>query len=262
MQPDFDKDNITVTITPSSGSPIILAATDPSILGIMNLYPDPVSNMLVSRAIGHDITTSASTYAVATLASANNDKDWFQTTVFLNLPSSLPTGTTLVEVSNDVGVTHSVSLNIIPGTGVPNTFAADLSNVGGPGFVQNLSVEMFQSLARSNHAIVNIDSPNGIPHAVEISLSHDLDETQGGTGKAFVINPLGYLKNLSWSDDGTNMKIILMQSKDGTIDDIKDYKFYIAGTATGLTDIGGTVKGYDINGNEITGLTTTLTLSN
>ena len=260
MQPDFDKDNITVTITPSSGPPIILAATDPKIVGIMNLYPDPVSNMLVSRAIGEDTTEFASTYANSTLVSANYDKDWFQTTVFLNLPSSLPTGTTMIEISNDADVTHSLSLDIIPGTGAPNTFAADLSSVGGPGFVQELSTEMFQSLARANHTTVNVASTGSIPHAVEITMSHLPDSTVGGAGKAFVINPLGYLKSLTWSDDGTNMKIILMQSKDGTINDMNDYKFYVAGTATGL--ISGTVKGYDINGNEITGLTSTLTPSN
>ena len=162
-----------------------------------------------------------------------------------------------IEVSNDNSVSHSMTLEIIAGTGTPHSFDADLSNVGGPGYVQSLIPEMFQSLARSSHTEVNIDSTGDIPYAIEITMTHLPDSTVGGTGKAFVINSLGYLKNLSWSDDGTNMKIILMQSKDGTINDMSDYKFYVAGTASGLT--AGTVKGYDINGDEITGLTSTLT---
>lgn len=254
MQPDFSKDNITVTITPSSGPDIVLPATDPTIRAIINLYPDPVSNMLVSRGIGSDTSPFAGTYADSLVVSSNSDKDWYQTTVFLDLPSSLPTGLTQVEINNGLGDTHSITLEIIAGTGTANTFN---SNFNG-GLVLNPNI--LDSLARANHNIINIDTVSEIPHAVELTLSHDADDTVGGTGRAFAINPLGYLKNLSWNDDGNSMKIILMQSKDGIIDHMNDYKFYVSGTATNLQIE--SVQGYDINGDVLAGVTSTLTTSN
>jgi hypothetical protein len=254
MQPNFSKDNITVTITPSSGPDIIYTANDSAIRAIINLYPDPVSNMLVSRGIGEDTSAFASTYATSLIVSANNDKDWYQTTVFLDLPSTLPTGTTQIEINNGLGDTHTVLLDIIPGIGSAHSFNSDFNG----GLIIN--ADILDSLARANHTIINTASATSIPHAIEITLTHNPDNTAGGTGKAFVVNPLGYLKTVSWSDDGTNMKIILMQSKDGIIDDMNDYKFYVAGTTTNLAF--GSVKGYDVNGNDISGITTTLVPSN
>jgi len=253
MQPNFTKDNITVTITPSIGSDIVLAAADSTIRAVMNLYPDPVSNMLISRAIDEDTSPFAQTYADSLLISSNSDKDWFQTTVFLDLPNSLPTGLTQVEISNGLGDSHTVTLEIIPGVGTANSFN---SNFNG-GLL--LSPNILDSLARANHNTITLDSTT-IPHAVEITLSHDPDSTAGGSGKAFVVNPLGYLKNISWSDDGTTMKIILMQSKAGIIDDMSDYKFYVSGTTTNLQLV--SAQGYDINGASIVGINTTITPSN
>jgi hypothetical protein len=253
MKPDFSKDNITVTITPSSGPDIVLSATDPSIRSVINFYPDPVSNMLVSRAIGEDTSPFSQDYAYTTGVSANSDKDWFQTTIFIDLPATLPTGLTQIEINNSLGASHSATMNIIDGVGTPHNFKT--TNNGLP-----LSSDMLDSLARANHTIIITDSSSSIPYAIEVTLTHDPDVTQNGSGKAFVINPLGYLKNLSWSDDGINMKIILMQSKDGIIDDMKDYKFYVAGTATNLQFV--SVQGYDVNGNNLTGVTTSLITSN
>lgn len=253
MQTNFSKDNITVTITPSTGADIVLAATDPTIRGIMNLYPDPVSNMLVSRAINENTTPNAQIFADSLLLSSSFNKDWFQTTVFLDLPASLPVGTTTVEINNGLGDTHSVSLEIIAGTGSANTFNSDFNG----GLL--LSADMMDSLSRASHNIITLDSAT-IPHAVELTFTHDPDSTAGGSGKAFVVNPLGYLKNISWSDDGTTMKIIIMQSKDGIIDDMTDYKFYITGTTTNLALV--STAGYDINGDSVVGVSTTITVSN
>jgi hypothetical protein len=71
-----------------------------------------------------------------------------------------------------------------------------------------------------------------IPHAVELTFTHDADNTASGIGKAFGVNPTGYLKNISWNDDGYNLKVIMLQSKTGIVNDMQDYKFYIAGTVT------------------------------
>jgi hypothetical protein len=249
MQPDFSKDNITITITPSTGPQVVINANDPAIRSVINFYPDPVSNMIVSREIDEDTTPFARVYADTTGFMANDDKDWYQTTIFLDLPGSLPIGLTQIDVSNG-SITDSTTLNVIGGTGTANTFSADF----GTGLL--LDENMLDSLSRSSHSTVHISSST-IPSAMEITFTHDPDITIGGTGRAFVVNPLGYRKNLHWSDDGINMKIILIESKDGIIDDMNDYKFYIAGTVSNLQQ--GTVEGYDINGNVVPGVTLTLT---
>ena len=253
MKPTFNKDNITVTITPASAEPqIVLTSTDPAIRAIINFYPDPISNMIISREIGEDLTPFARTYANTALFSANNDKDYYQTTVFVDLPGSLPVGLTQIDVSDDTGIIHSATLDVISGTGTQNTFKSDVSN----GLL--LDDQMLDSLARSSHTVVTFDAAT-LPYAIELNLAHDPDVTTGGTGKAFVVNPLGYRKNIIWDDDGVNMKIILTQSKDGIIDNFNDYKFYIAGSVTNLQSV--SVTGYDNNGNEVAGVTTTLTSS-
>ena len=252
-QPDFNNGNITVTITPSAGSPIVLNATDPAIRAIINFYPDPVSNMIISREIDENLTFGARDYATGALVTANNDKDYFQTTVFVDLPPTLPVGLTQVEVTNTTGISHSATLDIISGTGAPNTFNSNFN--GG----LKLTAAMLDSLERSNHTTVSLDSTI-IPHAIEMTFSHSPDKTVGGTGMAFVINPPGYRKNLTWSDDGTKLKVIMLQSKNGIIDNMNDYKFYISGSATNLQLV--SVNGYDVNGAGISGVTSTLVSSN
>ena len=250
MQPDFNKDNITVTITPSSGPDIVLTATDPAIRSIVNLYPDPISNMIVSKEIGSSLTPFAETYADTVLTSANDDKDYFQTTVFVDLPTSLPTGLTEITVDNGNVATQPIILEIIPGTGVANTFQTDL-------FATKLDANMLDAISRAPHTIVSFDGPTPITvKAIEVNFTHDPDQTAGGAGKAAVVNPLGSRKGLAWSDDGTAMKVILTESLDGIIDDMKDYKFYIAGTVSNL--VPGTVTGYDSNGDEVPGVTMSL----
>ena len=243
MKPEFNKDNITVTRTPSTGAPIVMNATDSAIRGIINFYPDPASNMIVSREIREDTSAFAMTYGESTLFSASNDKDYFLTTVFIDLPSSLPDGLTQIEVANGTGTIHASTLDVIPGTGTANSFNSDFNG----GLL--LTDAMLDSLSRAPHTTVTLDSSE-IPHAVELTFTHAPDKTVGGTGQAFVINPLGYLKTLNWTDDGTNLKVIMMQSKDGIIDDMQDFKFYIAGTATNLQLV--SVRGYDIYGNDTT----------
>ncbi|MCK4704003.1 MAG: hypothetical protein KAT90_00865 [Gammaproteobacteria bacterium] len=254
MQETFNKDNITVTITPSIGIPIVLSASDPAIRAIINFYPDPISNMIVSREISEDTSPSAQAYAEQTLINANNDKDYYQTTVFVDLPLLMPIGLTNIEVTGPTGITHSATLDIIEGIGTAHSFKAEIGDTG----TVPLTEDMLNSLSRSTHTEVSFDAVT-LPHAIEINFTHDPDNTVGGTGEAFVVNPLGYRKNLSWSDDGTNLKIIMTESQAGLIDDIKDYKFYVAGTTTNLQLQ--SVDSFDINGNAITGTSALLTVN-
>lgn len=256
MQPTFNKDNITVTITPSAGSPIVLQSSNPAIRAIINLYPDPVSSMIVSREINEDLTSGAIGYESTTRTSANDDKDWYQTTVFVDIPllltngSSFPDGLTQIEITDAQGNSHTMTLDVIAGTGTANTFLAEIDQFPAP---VTLNSSMLDSLSRVPHTVVFIESTGTIPNAIELTLSHDPDESVGGAGKAFIVNPLGYRKNISWHDDGINLKTIITESRNGIIDDMKDYKFYITGTVSNIQL--SSIVGYDNNGNEISGIT-------
>src|SRR3989344_3311080 len=59
----FSRDNITVTVTPSSGSPVVYPPNDPAVRAVINLYPDPLSSLLVSPQIKQSLTPSAQLYA-------------------------------------------------------------------------------------------------------------------------------------------------------------------------------------------------------
>jgi hypothetical protein len=49
----------------------------------------------------------------------------------------------------------------------------------------------------------------------------------------------------------------MLQSKTAIVNDMQDYKFYIAGTVTNLQRQ--SANGYDINENDLIGITSTLT---
>jgi len=251
MKPDFSKNNISVTITPSSGPNILLTQGDPAIRAVINLYPDPVSSLIVSRETNQNLTPYALTYASTTTSMARGDIDWFQTTVFIDLPTNLPTGTTNIEISNPQGTTTSSTVEVIDGTGTPSVFNAELA---GP-----FTPAMLASLTRVSHYVVSFDTAT-LPYAIEINLSHDPDAENGGVGKAVAINPIGYKKNLTWTDDGYNMKVILLPAQDLMINSKKDFKFYVAGEITGLNIID--IKGYGIDGIPVSGITANITQNN
>ncbi|MHB8534624.1 MAG: hypothetical protein ACYDBW_04175 [Sulfuricaulis sp.] len=71
------------------------------------------------------------------------------------------------------------------------------------------------------------------------------------------------MKNLSWTDDGTHLRVLLFTSGDGSTKDpyFPDtymwnyFKFYVTGGITGLQVAPSWVKAYDANGNPISGIT-------
>lgn len=212
----------------------------------MNLYPDPLSSLIVSRETGQEQTPFAQTYLdllEQNLSSgqSSGDKDWFQVTVLLDLPNNLPPGTAYILVYNNQDPIAYATLEVVEGTGTPNAL--------GP------TDTMISALGRVSHYTVYIQS-DPTPHAVELLLTHDADSTIGGTGKAYVVNPVGYQKSLSWSDNGTDMKVIITPTHDGSISDAIDFKFYVAGGITNLAVQ--SVQGYDINGNSITGVSASI----
>ena len=181
----------------------------------------------------------------------NRDKDWYQTTVFVDLPQTLPFGTTAIEVTNSEGSTATSIVEIIDGMGTPSTFTAENS--------VNLTLNMFNAFSRAQNYTIDF-SGSDIPYAIEIILMHDPDSTAGGEGKAYAINPLGYKKNLHWSDNGISMKAILTPTTNATLEHINDFKFYVAGNTSNLSIF--SVNAFDINGNNVENIIATTTKRN
>ncbi len=246
---NFNKENITVTITPSVGSVITILPGDPAIRASINFYADPLSSGIVSRETGIEFSKYALTYeSTITSNYTKKDKDWYQTSVFIDLPATLPVGATQIEITNPQGLSVTSMVEIIDGIGSPSTFTAQNNT--------NLSTDMLDALTRVEHYSINFSAIDLLPYAIEITLQHDPDVDSGGIGKALAVNPLGYKKNLVWKDDGINMKVILMPTNDAKpMDNINDFKFYVAGNVQNLAIA--TVKAFDINGNFVTGISAT-----
>lgn len=245
-QPNFNKRNISLTVTPSGGTPIIIPQGDPSIRAVTNMYPDPLSSMRVSQDISSDLTPGASTYANTIEFITAGDSDWYQTILLLDLPS-LPTGFADITVTDGVD-SITATVEIISGAGSATVFDARLGSGGGSPFV--VSSDMLNSLQRVEHFVIDINVDGELPHAVQLTLLHDPDSSVGGSGITHVVNPLSNKKSLNWSDDGTTTKIILLPTAQNTIQKEKDFKFYVTGGITNVTVQA--VDAFDIDGNSIT----------
>ncbi len=245
----FTRDNITVTITPSTGSPIVYPPNDAAVRAVINLYPDPLSSLLVSAETQQDLTPSAQTYAgLVSSMFTKGDKDWWETSVFVDLPASLPVGSTNVSITNPQGESVSSDVMIVNGAGQPTTFEATT----GP-----INSYQLASMERVGHYTIRF-SGTTIPYAIQAALSHDPDVDHGGAGRAYVVNTRGDIKNTVWKDDGSNLRVILTPAKETALDDMKDFKFYVAGGINGLQLVN--VKAVDVNGNPVTGVTATISL--
>ncbi|MFK5948346.1 MAG: hypothetical protein QM500_06215 [Methylococcales bacterium] len=245
---DFNKENITVTITPSIGVDVVILPGSTAIRGALNFYPDPLSSAIVSRETGVEQSTFALTYeGVITANFTKNDKDWYNKVVFIDLPLSLPTGLTQIVLTNTAGASVTSIVEIIDGIGAPSTFTAQNNT--------KLTPAMFDSMTRVENYTVNFTG-SVLPYAIELTLYHDPDLAAGGSGNAYVANPLGYKKNLLWSDDGVTMKVILTPANSlKPMDHINDFKFYIAGGLQNL--VVSSVSGFDANGDAVTGISAT-----
>jgi hypothetical protein len=244
---NFSRDNITVTITPSSGSPIVYPPNDPAVRAAVNLYPDPLSSLLVSPQIGQDLTPSARTYAsVISNNYTNHDSDWWQTTVFVDLPDSLPSGTATISITNPQGESVSPTVDIVDGVGQPNSFDATTGPING---------SQLASMERVGNYVVRF-AGSTIPYAIQVEIVHDPDKAHGGTGVAYVINPRGDIKNVTWSDTGSNLRVILIPAHGVVLSDMLDYKFYVTGGVNNLNVL--SVKAVDVDGNPVSGVTASI----
>lgn len=244
-QKNFNRQNTTVHITPSVGPVITLDPGDPAIRALINFYPDPVSYMVVGTETNQsDGFNYGSTYGnMINLYYTDGDKDFWQTTAFIDLPETLPVGDTLIELTNNIGESITSNVMVVSGVGSSDDFIAELN---GP-----LTPEQLASLERSPHFAVAFSGAN-LPYAIEVTISHSPDVIHGGTGKAYVVNPRGDIKNIFWSDTGTLLKVYITPARLSVLESFKDFKFYLAG---GIDNpVIDNFKAYDSNGNEVVGV--------
>lgn len=198
---DLTRQNITIVIAPSSGPSITYGASDPRIRAVVNLYPDPVSRLIVGSETGQGLGVNAADYgAVINSQITNQDKDWWQTLVYIDLPANLPTGVATVSISGRNGsiTQNPIFIEILPGRG-----SSTRESLGGGLFDAANAENMLRSLERAEHYTV-LFSGDTVPHSIQVELSHASAE-----GKPWVINPRGDIKNIAWSDDGSNLKVLL-----------------------------------------------------
>ncbi|MCA1804323.1 MAG: hypothetical protein LC646_03000, partial [Xanthomonadaceae bacterium] len=244
---------LTVTITDAMGNQTVLAPGNPAVRAVVNFYPDPVSNVVVSREAGLDTSAYAGNYASQIMNNyTGGDKDWWQTVVFVDLPLGMFEGDATVLLNTPQESATSV-VTIVPGTGSPNPFSAYFP--WGTSF--NMTEPQLQSLSRASHYEVSFTG-GVVPAGIQLQLSHDPDIDQGGSGRAVVINPVGVVKNVHWVDNGTTITVMLLPASGGTFIDMRDFKFYVAGGVGNLAI--SSVQAYDLNGNSVTGVAANITL--
>lgn len=234
--------NLSAIITPASGGPVTYSAGDSNIRAVFNMYPDPVSRLVVGTETNQGLGYNANVHG-ANLSGLvmGDDKDLSQTMVFLNLPASLAVGNATIALYAGAVPLATHGVEILSGTGTANLFQ-------GPS--GNLTAEQLATLERASASVVTFSAIT-VPHSIYVEVPHSL-----GVGVPWVVNPRGDLKNISWSDTGSLLKILITPVGGNSLSQIGHFKFFISGGLTGLgTPI---VKAYDVNGSPVAGVTPTL----
>jgi hypothetical protein len=260
-QKNLARQNITVTVTDAVGTVTTYVPNDSHVRGIINLYPDPASRAVVGTMTGQDLGYQATntgslinTFVTNDTSTGEHDNDWWQTTMLLDLPATMATGTATIAIADSGGATiQSISISIVPGTGSSNMFSFYAPWGGTPSLLSNWP-PILGSMERADRYTVAFSTTQDasgnyvIPHSIQMQFTHT-----PAVGKAWVVNPRGDIKNVVWNDDGTNLTVILTPTQGKTLRQMLDFKFYIAGGITGLVQT--SLKAYDVNGNPLTGVT-------
>lgn len=269
---NLKRENITVTVTDSALQTISYSPGDSKVRGLFNLYPDPASKLIVGFKTGQDLGVNANGGWVGAqlqgslaggISGTSGDSDWWLTTMLLDLPitmsngSPIATGPAKITFSDSAGAAiRVVNVEILSGTSTSNLFNVYYTSTNQPYATATQIPQGIHSLERADLSTVKL-SGSVIPYSVQMKFTHT---PVVAPVKAWVTNPRGDLKSVVWSDDGTNLTVMVTPTVgDGTsISTLKDFKFYVAGGVTGLTLDQTTVKAYDINGSLLSGVTATV----
>jgi hypothetical protein len=255
----LERSDVVVRITDSSNFTQDIPGPDPAVRMWANAYPDPVSKMVVGRETNQGLGVQAQSVAYGVELVSGSSKDWYNTMMLVDLPSNLAPGTATIDVLHNGQsiLLGTITVEIIPGTGSPSTFGS--YGLGG------LSPNYLQSAERANHYQVSF-SGSTVPAAVQVEIAHNPDKENGGVGQAFVTQPRADINAISWTDDGSTLRVMVLPSWYKTAEDIAAtsgnvrlmnwFDFYIAGNITGLqTPI---VSAYDVNGSPVPGVIATI----
>lgn len=156
-----------MVITPSSGVMKIILPDNPALRAVVNLYPDPVSRMVVATEtdqFNYEGKGASSIKGRLADSVTNQTKEWSETLVFLDLPSTLASGSATIEFYSNTGeAINPVSVEILAGAGESNTF----ENYEGLG----IEASALAGMERANHYTVNFTGAT-IPYAVQVDFSH------------------------------------------------------------------------------------------
>ena len=254
---DVTDSDATITITDAAGVSQSFPGNDPKVRAWINVYPDPVSKLVVGRESNQNLGVMAWFYGLAAEDQTGTEKDIYDTIVFMDLPVNLSAGLATIDVQV-AGVSilpGPVTVNVLPGNGAPNAF--DIYERG------VTTDDQINSMERAKHYTVTFSGVD-MPAAIQVDFNHNPDRENGGNGQAYVVNPRGDINSINWTDDGTVLRVIIMPAWHKTPEDanvspdwfnvpkLSWYKFYVAGNITGLQV--DSVNAYDVNGDVVTGI--------
>lgn len=248
---DLTSSDITMSITDSASTTVPITSR-----AAVNLYPDPISNLLVDAKTNPESgpDTSKGFFWSFQLEDSvtSGDSDFSQKLIVADIPAGLSSGPATINISSAT-LSTSIDIEILAdSSGTASTDEFPIQETPFP----ELGVSFGDKLRLAERAPHNVISFSGsqIPHAIQLEIAHMPDKDNGGVGRPFVATGRSDIKNITWSDDGSNMRVIILPARTSeTIPSFANFKFYIAGGLTGL--LISNVSAYDSNGNIVNGVT-------
>lgn len=246
----LNRGNINIKIIPEAGSPYIYSAGDARIRTVFQAYPDPVSKLMVANRAHTTYGTLFPDYTIDTWGDfveglTGGDNDWSQTFVLFDLPTDIATGSASLQFTSggvqQTQIVEPIRIQVLPG---PPASTQPFQFFNGTLATQT----PYTGAERASHFVVNFTGPQGtIPHSIEAVFSRTL----GAAGDPWVTHGRGDLKNLMWSDNGSELKVMLMPVKGQPLGSLKGFKFYVTGSVATLSLV--SLKAYDASGNSLSG---------
>jgi len=250
----LNRDNITINITPAVGSAYTYSPSDTRIRTVFQAYPDPVSKLVVADRAHTVYGTQFPDYILDAWGNGvrnltGGDNDWSETFVLFDLPTDIGEGVASLQFTSgsvNLNANKPITIQVLPGP-VASTQPFQYFNGTSPTSAPYTGAE------RASHFVVKFTGPVGtIPNSIEAVFSRTL----GAIGDPWVTHGRGDLKNLMWSDNGTELKVMLTPVKGEPLSLLKDFKFYVTGSVTTLNLV--SLKAYDAIGNPLSGFDTVI----
>ncbi|MGV8991374.1 MAG: hypothetical protein ACOH1Q_08240 [Thiobacillus sp.] len=252
-QQKVNRSNLTIIIMPQIGSPYTYNPGDTRIRTVFQAYPDPVSKLVVADRANTVYGTQFPDYIINAWGNGvrgltQGDNDWSENIVLLDLPTNIASGMASLQLtSGGVNLTPApIPIEVLSGsvaTSQPFKYFQGTNPLQAP----------FTGAERAPHFVVQFTGPaSTIPNSIAAVFSRTL----GSIGDPWVTHGRGDLKNLMWSDNGSEIKVMLTPVKGTPLSALKDFKFYVTGSVASLNLT--SLKAYDASGNPLSGFAATI----